>query len=85
MLKHSDSNIDLTYHTLSSSKLVRSNPEIVISGVGTDATGDEIIEALKSQSAALDNADISLKKFFEGNEGRNMVFSKDLESYQRLD
>lgn len=61
------------------SKPVRINPEIVIFGVGPDATMDEIIEALKNQNSELDNADISLKKFFEGKKGRNDVISMDLE------
>lgn len=54
----------------SASKPVRGHPQIVDFGVGTDSTGDKIIQVLEYQNATLEN-DITFKKFFEGKKGRN--------------
>lgn len=62
----------------------RRNPEIVVFGVGSDITGDEIVEALKSQNSALESVEISFKLLFQGRKGRNAVIVLDPSSFERI-
>lgn len=62
----------------------RRNPEIVIFGVDVNSTGDVIVEVLKSQNPALQNAEISFKTMFQGRKGRDAVVILDPELFKRI-
>lgn len=62
------------------SRPAKCNPEFVILGVGRDMGRDEVVEALRIQNSALDEAEISWNIMFLGGKGRNVVVSLSLEA-----
>lgn len=59
-------------------------PEIVIFGIESDLSSEEILAGLRSQNEDLKESSLELLKRFDGNRGANAIVSVDEDSYKKL-